>query len=166
MRQIEIDDEVWRYLQQAAQPFVDSPNTVLRKTLGLAVNGSDNNKQYMVATRKKANIRQPKVHRLRSARHCTPNREIWWYGIPPIGKKYQQGDCIIFHLDDFSSKNDGEFSMKLTGKQLELVEEAAKDQKGYTHVKIWRDPGSVDTFIYFGRLDDGHSADKIQVRKV
>jgi hypothetical protein len=33
---IRIDDEVWKYLQQRARPFVDSPNDVLRRLLGLS----------------------------------------------------------------------------------------------------------------------------------
>ncbi|MGA9537516.1 MAG: hypothetical protein WBR24_16555 [Desulfobacterales bacterium] len=32
-RWIEIDDEVWKYLQEHAQPFVDTPNSVLHKLL-------------------------------------------------------------------------------------------------------------------------------------
>ena len=33
MHQIEIDEEIWRHLQQHAEPLVDSPNTVLHKLL-------------------------------------------------------------------------------------------------------------------------------------
>jgi hypothetical protein len=36
MPTIRIDDEVWKALQQHATPFVDSPNDVLRKLLGLS----------------------------------------------------------------------------------------------------------------------------------
>jgi negative regulator of replication initiation len=35
MPTIRIDDEVWRYLQEKATPFEDSPNDVLRRELGL-----------------------------------------------------------------------------------------------------------------------------------
>jgi len=35
MRQIEVDDEVFSYLQRKAQPFLDTPNTVLRRELPL-----------------------------------------------------------------------------------------------------------------------------------
>jgi hypothetical protein len=34
-RTIRIDAEVWRFLQAKAQPFEDSPNSVLRRELGL-----------------------------------------------------------------------------------------------------------------------------------
>jgi hypothetical protein len=33
---VEIDDEVWEELKAQAEPFVDTPNTVLRRVLGLA----------------------------------------------------------------------------------------------------------------------------------
>ncbi|KPJ75381.1 MAG: hypothetical protein AMJ54_15125 [Deltaproteobacteria bacterium SG8_13] len=33
MHHIEIDDQVWDYLKQFAEPFVDTPNTVLRRLL-------------------------------------------------------------------------------------------------------------------------------------
>jgi hypothetical protein len=35
MRSIEVDEEVYRALQQLARPFEDTPNTVLRRLLGL-----------------------------------------------------------------------------------------------------------------------------------
>ncbi|MFN2561966.1 MAG: hypothetical protein ABR571_11800 [Jatrophihabitans sp.] len=35
MHQIEVDDDVFEYLQSRAQPFVDTPNTVLRRELAL-----------------------------------------------------------------------------------------------------------------------------------
>lgn len=35
MHNIEVDDEVFGRLQRLAQPFVDTPNSVLRRTLGL-----------------------------------------------------------------------------------------------------------------------------------
>src|SRR5689334_9103386 len=35
MHQIEVDDEVFSYLQRKAQPFLDTPNTVLRRELPL-----------------------------------------------------------------------------------------------------------------------------------
>lgn len=33
--QIEVDDEVFAYLQGLARPFVDTPNSILRRSLGL-----------------------------------------------------------------------------------------------------------------------------------
>lgn len=40
MHTIKVDDEVFAMLQKNARPFVDSPNTALRKLLGLRVNGA------------------------------------------------------------------------------------------------------------------------------
>jgi hypothetical protein len=37
---IRIDDEVWKFLQESARPFVDSPNDVLRRLLGLSEGSS------------------------------------------------------------------------------------------------------------------------------
>jgi hypothetical protein len=36
---VEIDDEVWGALQTRAEPLVDTPNSVLRRVLGLGGNG-------------------------------------------------------------------------------------------------------------------------------
>lgn len=36
---VEIDDEVWEKLKAQAEPFVDTPNTVLRRVLGLPGRG-------------------------------------------------------------------------------------------------------------------------------
>jgi len=41
-RVIRIDNEVWAELQRRACPFEDTPNTVLRKVLGLTVNAGSN----------------------------------------------------------------------------------------------------------------------------
>lgn len=35
MKQIEVDDEIFQYLQTKAVPFVDTPNTILRRLLGM-----------------------------------------------------------------------------------------------------------------------------------
>jgi hypothetical protein len=38
---VEIDDEVWNELKARAEPFVDTPNSVLRRLLGLSPDGAD-----------------------------------------------------------------------------------------------------------------------------
>jgi hypothetical protein len=40
MHTIKVDDEVFALLQKNARPLVDSPNTALRKLLGLRINGA------------------------------------------------------------------------------------------------------------------------------
>ena len=40
MNSIEIDDDVLRILKQNAEPFDDTPNTVLRSILGIDKNGN------------------------------------------------------------------------------------------------------------------------------
>lgn len=41
LRDIQIDDEVWELLKERAEPFVDTPNTVIRRLLELpATNGA------------------------------------------------------------------------------------------------------------------------------
>ena len=40
MHSIKVDEEVFALLQKNARPFVDSPNTTLRRMLGLRVNGA------------------------------------------------------------------------------------------------------------------------------
>lgn len=40
MRDIQVDDEVFSRLQGLAEPFVDTPNSVLRRMLGLEVDGA------------------------------------------------------------------------------------------------------------------------------
>ena len=39
--QIDVDGEVWEYLQQQAEPLVDTPNSVLRRLLGLGCADAD-----------------------------------------------------------------------------------------------------------------------------
>jgi hypothetical protein len=46
---IKIDDEVLALLKSHAEPFVDSPNTVLRRLLGLASTNGDVNDEFLVA---------------------------------------------------------------------------------------------------------------------
>src|SRR5688572_30351732 len=43
MRQIEVDQEVFSFLQKRAVPFLDSPNDVLRRLLSLAESPEANN---------------------------------------------------------------------------------------------------------------------------
>lgn len=43
MPSIRIDDEVYGFLKQRAEPFVDSPNSVLRRLLGLDIDGEERN---------------------------------------------------------------------------------------------------------------------------
>jgi hypothetical protein len=56
MKVIRIDDDVWKILQQKAIPFEDTPNTVLRRILGLngepkpAVSNEGRKEEKMVTT--------------------------------------------------------------------------------------------------------------------
>lgn len=45
MHPIEIDDQVWDYLKQFAEPFVDTPNKVLRRLLLDAAEDSDTDEE-------------------------------------------------------------------------------------------------------------------------
>lgn len=49
---IEVDDDVYGRLKDAAEPFVDSPNSVLRRLLGLdgPIPGTDGTRPFAVAT--------------------------------------------------------------------------------------------------------------------
>lgn len=51
VREIQIDDEVWERLKERAEPFVDTPNSVIRQLLGLAgvANGSGGDASQAVA---------------------------------------------------------------------------------------------------------------------
>lgn len=40
MHTIQVDDDVFALLQENAKPFIDTPNSALRKLLGLRVNGA------------------------------------------------------------------------------------------------------------------------------
>jgi len=65
MRNIEIDDEVFGYLQSKAVPFVETPNLTLRRLFSL--NGkpvkSENTSSQIIQTQKKGSVRrkQPKT---------------------------------------------------------------------------------------------------------
>ena len=51
---IRIDDEVWKELQKRAIPLIDTPNSVLRKLLGLEDAKMDDNDQDNGETKEKA----------------------------------------------------------------------------------------------------------------
>ena len=44
---IRVDDEVWKQLQRRAEPLVDTPNSVLRKILGLTEDKVSNEKKVV-----------------------------------------------------------------------------------------------------------------------
>jgi len=54
---IRIDDDVWKELQKRAQPFVDTPNTVLRRMMGMNSSPIENTSQENVETRKEVGQR-------------------------------------------------------------------------------------------------------------
>jgi hypothetical protein len=59
MIQIEIDQEVFDFLQENAKPFVDTPNTVLRKLLGIGTKTQHqiaDNKSDMSIPTEKSNV--------------------------------------------------------------------------------------------------------------
>ena len=45
MHTIEIDEKIWHYLQQYAEPFVDTPNSVLTKLLFGEDDGKEDDKE-------------------------------------------------------------------------------------------------------------------------
>jgi hypothetical protein len=153
---IRVDDEVWQLLQRNAIPLNDTPNAVIRRLLGLDKKlFQANSQQTMAAVR---SGRAPmSFHRLRSKRHSTANLDIWWYGIPPLGKTYNAGDEIEFVLDDFRSGRSGRAKIKLTGKTLDRVNNATKGSNGYVAVKIWRHRGDDNNYLYFGDRNDPES---------
>jgi hypothetical protein len=166
MRRIEIDEEVWREMQRAARPLIDSPNTVLRRLFGLDNTDQANEGHGMLRTATDSRAREANHHQLVSARHCLANQEIWWYGIPPLGKKYHPADSVTFRLDNFWGKKTGELTIELDERFLERIDRAPKDKKGYTHVKIVRRVGENKTTMYFGRKDAGAKPEIVTVREV
>src|SRR5262249_46976134 len=129
MRTIEIDNDVWHFLQKQARPLEDTPNSILRRLLCLG--GLQRRKRKAVGT----------THGPRSMRHTTRHREIWGFGLPPLGKRYKQGDAVILHLLEFIPGGEGRVRFLLEGEVLRRILQAVKDTKGYTHVKVWRETG-------------------------
>jgi len=163
MRRIEVDEDVWRALQENAEPLIDSPNAVLRRLLELDVAHQEAQSRAMIAIPNGWHSREPRHHNLTSAKHALGKQEIWWYGIPPLGKKYQPHDRVTFRLRNFHGKKDGEAAIELDGHYLDRLDRAAKDKKGYTHVKIVRDMDNKRTTIHFGRKEGGAQSDDIAV---
>lgn len=68
--EIQIDDEVWELLKERAEPFVDTPNTVIRRLLDLDVstNRSPNGASAVIADAVGAGVtrRRPKGRRPRT----------------------------------------------------------------------------------------------------
>jgi len=96
-------------------------------------------------------------HLLTSMRHQTPNLEIWWYGLPPVGKTYQPGDEIEFVLKECSPGISGRAEIELKGRILERLSMAKTDEKGNVHTKVWRHKGGDTFYLYFGDRDDPES---------
>jgi len=94
MRQIEIDEEVWEYLQNNAEPFVDKPNQVLRRLLGLDAKRKETSitrikKQSLVKRKKpKTNIQQ-----LFAAEFLTKGQTVFLCDYR--GKTYRQYPAIL-----------------------------------------------------------------------
>jgi len=166
MRRIEVDEEVWREMQKAAQPLIDSPNAVLRRLVGVDQSAQGNGDDQMRQSMGVGTAREVKRHCLVSARHSLANQEVWWYGIPPLGKKYQPGDSVTFKLGGYNGKKSGELTIELDGLILERLDRAPKDKKGYTHVKIVREANSGETSFYFGRKDRGDEPKAVTITEV
>jgi hypothetical protein len=166
MRRIEIDADVWQVLQQAAQPLVDSPNTVLRRLLGLEQPQKKTEGHAMPMRGSTWAKREPRKHHLASKKYSMGHQEIWWYGIPPIGKKYQPSDRINFVLNEFRGTKSGQLEIELAGRFLQRIHRAAKDNKGCTHVKIVRQSGHPTTMMYFGRKVSDDEPEVVTVREV
>jgi hypothetical protein len=62
---IEIDEEVFALLQSKAEPFVDSPNSVLRRLLGLAATNGDLAKASVIGEDTAMAVVEQKVRSLR-----------------------------------------------------------------------------------------------------
>jgi hypothetical protein len=62
---ITIDDEVLALLKSHAEPFVDTPNTVLRRLLGLASTNGDLTDGFLVAEEAAAPVAQQRTRRQR-----------------------------------------------------------------------------------------------------
>ena len=121
---------------------------VLKRTRGRGTSPKPDDSHWADTTMK---------HSLTSMRHQTPNLEIWWYGIPPVGKKYQPGDEIEFVLEECAPGKSGRAKIKLTGRILERITKAKTDAKGYVHTKVLRRKGENDFHLYFGDRNDPES---------
>jgi hypothetical protein len=166
MKEIAIDDDVWRELQRRATLPSDSPNATLRRLLKLDQTTLPTLAHVFAIGTEQWSKREPKQHRLESTRHRIGNQDIWWFGIPPLGKKYQCKDVVVFNLNDFRGSRPGQISLELSGRTLERLNHAPKDKKGYTHVKISRQCGANETKIYFGRKDYQDNSEAVTVQLV
>jgi negative regulator of replication initiation len=68
---IDIDDDVFAALQRDAEPFVDTPNSVLRRLLGLDKNTSTARRQQSTEEPATASRRAPERVTSRSRRRST-----------------------------------------------------------------------------------------------
>lgn len=64
---IEIDDTVWDLLKQEAEPLVDTPNTVLRRLLGLRGQPQTASRDHEAAKDPRAGPQDPRLKRTRSS---------------------------------------------------------------------------------------------------
>ena len=84
---IRVDDQVWKKLQKMAEPFVDNPNSVLRRLLAL-----DN------ATNSGANDYQEKIMEI-TLKHPDTSRRYALIQLPKDKRRFFPGFKVYFNLE-------------------------------------------------------------------
>ncbi|MFZ3059595.1 MAG: DUF2924 domain-containing protein [Candidatus Methanoperedens sp.] len=120
MTKIDIDNEVWKELQKKAIPFEDTPNSVLRKLLGL----EDTNKKNstMKPDTEISNISEPfKLPTLISTAQVEPPNIIGLLEGKRLWKKFKGKDCFAdvkngkFIIDGKAFDSPSSAAMHITG---------------------------------------------------
>ncbi len=94
-------------------------------------------------------------HVLRSKAYKHTSGDVWWYAIPPLGKKYKKDDTARFVLRDFDENGSAEVAVLLDAVWVARLGAATKDRRGHTLVHIWRHENPRRCRLSIGARDEG-----------
>ncbi|MGW7433306.1 restriction system modified-DNA reader domain-containing protein [Streptomyces sp. NPDC054861] len=138
MRKIEIDDEVFAYLQRHSEPLVDTPNDVLRRAL-LSDEKSGENVEperglgglmFIIEAGEatpgdQLRHHQPRLHRTHEAKITADG----WVELPD-GRVFASPSPALKAQTGSDINGWGQYTHVRTGKKLQELREAAKAKKG------------------------------------
>ncbi|MER8236102.1 hypothetical protein [Streptomyces sp. NPDC094049] len=134
MRKIEIDDEVFAYLQRHSEPLVDTPNDVLRRQLlGEEKGGSESLERGLgglmfiieaglAAPGDQLAHHQPRLHRTHHAKITADG----WVELPD-GRVFEQPSPALKAQIGSNVNGWGQYTHVPTGQKLQQLREKAKD---------------------------------------
>ena len=124
MKKIEVDDEVFKYLQNKAIPFVDSPNTVLRKILLL--DSKENEQAIHVSSGMTTNEKEISSDDFIQKILREQFNEI--FKVNPPYRMMFSSDSNLIYFQNFNKSNESLW-YRITEKPFDLIKRSSKNAK-------------------------------------